>query len=126
MSIQGVDEGGHGTTRPVAELSKQEFERERLRKACRDFETIFLHELLKGLRRTVPDGGSQQKALYQSMLDEQLAREFAKRGLGLADQLYAELTASERIPFRVAAKDIHESSDRDSEERYKRYKGGLK
>jgi flagellar protein FlgJ len=88
----------------------------RLRKACEDFEAIFLHEILKALRRTVPAGNSQQEALYRSLLDEQLARTCASRGLGLADLLYSTLVhddtmeAAQSSPGK-GAKDFHEKTD---------------
>jgi flagellar protein FlgJ len=64
---------------------------QRLREACREFEALFIRQILKGLRKTVPGGESRQKALYQSVLDDELAKIGSRRGLGLADMLYERL-----------------------------------
>ena len=47
---------------------------EKLKKACADFESIFISQMLKEMRRTVPksgllDGGGQQN-MYLSLLDD--------------------------------------------------------
>jgi len=68
----------------------------RLRKACQDFEAIFLRYLLQKMRDSVPKGGlfgtSQGEEIFRSMLDGSLADEMAKSGsLGLGGTLYNQL-----------------------------------
>ena len=68
-----------------------------LRKACADFEALFLHKLLKVMRQTVPesgllDGGLSQD-IYTDMLDEKLAEIAAHngRGTGLGEHIYQDM-----------------------------------
>lgn len=66
-----------------------------LQSAAQDFEAIFLHKMLESMRKTVPKSGlleSFSSDMYQSMFDEELANEMAKRGeVGLANMMYKEL-----------------------------------
>lgn len=67
-----------------------------LKKACADFEAIFLQEVFKAMRRTVPDGGlfpsSLSREIFEGFLDEAISRESAKRNeVGLARLLYHQL-----------------------------------
>jgi Rod binding domain-containing protein len=67
-----------------------------LRAAAQDFEAIFLHQMLKSMRQSLPVGGplapgSGQK-MVQDMLDDEMARAMARvGGLGLADVLVRDL-----------------------------------
>ena len=67
-----------------------------LRKACSEFESVFIAFLLKEMRATVDksgliDGGKSEQ-LYESMMDAQLARKIASTGgFGLAKMLYEQL-----------------------------------
>jgi len=68
----------------------------KLRRACSEFESIFLHYILKSARRSLPENGlfdkTNESKIYQSMLDEQMALSIALgRGLGLGDLLYEAL-----------------------------------
>jgi murein DD-endopeptidase MepM/ murein hydrolase activator NlpD len=79
-----------GETRPKAD------EDEKLRKACKEFESVFTYELLKSMRRTVEKcnlfHGGQGEELYESLLDQELSKNMA--GIGprsLANILYLQL-----------------------------------
>ncbi|MEW6669195.1 MAG: peptidoglycan DD-metalloendopeptidase family protein [Thermodesulfobacteriota bacterium] len=79
-----------GETRPKAD------EDQKLRKACREFESVFTYELLKGMRRTVEKcdlfHGGQGEEMYESLLDQELSKTMA--GIGprsLASILYLQL-----------------------------------
>lgn len=68
----------------------------RLMEACRDFEAIFLGELLKSMRKTIPQGGILEKSfgqdVFQSMLDDEYAKSMAlSRSTGLAEILFQQL-----------------------------------
>ncbi|MCR4429738.1 MAG: rod-binding protein [Tepidanaerobacteraceae bacterium] len=68
-----------------------------LKKACEQFESIFVYYLLQKMRDTVPKEGFLEQGvsydIIQSMHDEALAEELSKGGgLGLADQIYKQLS----------------------------------
>lgn len=70
-----------------------------LQKACRDFEAIFIQQMLKEMRESIPKddlfGGDKGEETFKGMLDETLAQKLSEGGgLGLADMLYR--TFSER------------------------------
>lgn len=69
-----------------------------LRKSCREFEAIFVDEMFKAMRKTVPDSGLVQKSIaietYQEMLDMETARQAAEgQGLGIGEAMYRQLAA---------------------------------
>ena len=68
-----------------------------LKKATEQFEAYFLNELLKEMRRTVPenkllsDGGHGQQ-IFRDMMDGKLSESMASRGdLGMARMMYDQL-----------------------------------
>ena len=68
-----------------------------LKKVCQDFEAIFLNQIMKSMRDTVPESGLFEKGvafnIVQSMHDEALTDELSKSGgIGLAKQLYDQLS----------------------------------
>ncbi|MFO7738214.1 MAG: rod-binding protein [Desulfatiglandaceae bacterium] len=71
-----------------------------LKKACAEFESLFMFYLLKEMRATVPksgfiNGGGAEE-IYTSMLDTQLARELSLNGgFGLSAILFNRLNASQ-------------------------------
>jgi flagellar protein FlgJ len=71
-----------------------------LRKACKDFESVFTHELLKSMRRTVEKcdlfHGGQGEEVYESLLDMELSKSMADTGPNsIAVQLYEQLKSAE-------------------------------
>lgn len=68
-----------------------------LRKACADFESLFLHKLLQTMRKTIPESGLMDGGLrediYTDMLDQRIADMAATggRGTGLGERLYSDL-----------------------------------
>ena len=70
-----------------------------LKKACRDFESIFLNYILKSARNALPENqlfeNTSESKMYKSMMDEKLAVSMARgKGAGLAPILYEELSES--------------------------------
>lgn len=103
-----------------------------IRKACNEFEAIFTNEILKSMRRTVEKSdlfhGGQAEEIYESMLDQELAKSMAGRGgNSLGELMYRQLkipdsvelagkgagfpyrTAGTRLPMRPLAGEV--SSD---------------
>jgi flagellar protein FlgJ len=71
----------------------------KLKKACQDFEAVFIGQLWKQMRASVPKDGmlsSKEQESYLSMFDQELSLKMARSGgIGLSDMLYANL--SERL-----------------------------
>ena len=63
------------------------------RDAAEQFEALLIHNMLKAMRKTtMADDTSNQKALYDDMLDQQLADTLIDSGgIGIADQLMSQL-----------------------------------
>lgn len=86
---------------PAKGRGKPKLDEEKLKKACKDFEAIFINKMIKNMRATVPkssllDGGTQQE-IYQSLFDEELSKSLAgKGGMGLGKILQRHL--SPRVP----------------------------
>jgi flagellar protein FlgJ len=69
---------------------------QRLRKACRDFESVFLRILLHEMRKGIPEGGvfalSASTGMYREIADDYFAAKLAESGgMGLGDVLYEQL-----------------------------------
>jgi len=68
-----------------------------LKQACRDFEGIMTHQLMKVMRKTLPGedllGGSFESKMYNSMYDQYLSEKLASEGstIGIAEILYDQL-----------------------------------
>ena len=67
-----------------------------LKKACQDFEAIFIQSMFQAMRKTIPEGGliEQDHAtkMYQEMLDQEMATKISRlQSLGLADQMYRQM-----------------------------------
>jgi flagellar protein FlgJ len=71
-----------------------------LKKACQDFEAIFIGQLWKQMRETLPKEGylhSKEEDFYMGMFDHELAKKMSSAGgIGLGDMLYQQLV--ERLP----------------------------
>ena len=69
---------------------------QRLLEVARDFESIFLRQLLRQMRATVPRSNLVQasfgREVFEGMRDDFLAGEMSKSGgIGLAEMLYRQL-----------------------------------
>jgi len=85
---------GKEAIRPEGQQEK--ITEERLKKACADFESIFISYMLKTMRRTIPQSGLNDfpgKDIYTMLLDQKVAEDVAKRGggLGLQEMLLRQL-----------------------------------
>jgi len=81
---------------PLYKRKDTNFELNKLKKACSDFEAIFIYYMLQSMRKTIPQGGLFNKnfefKIYQSMLDQAISSEIAKRGeFGIGKILYEKL-----------------------------------
>lgn len=70
---------------------------QKLKKACDDFEALFLSQMFSTMRETVPQDGllekNQGEQIFTQMLDSQVAQDFTKnRSVGLSDMLYKSMS----------------------------------
>ena len=85
------------TAQPNKSDSKQAKELAALRHSCREFEAIYVNEMYKSMRKTVPEGelfGKKGMAeeVYREMLDMEMARETASGdGMGIGKAMYQQL-----------------------------------
>jgi len=88
-----------GVVRPDAGVTKQDAagrDDPALRKACREFEAFLVAQLIKNMRASMPKadlfGSAQKEEIFQSMLDEEVAKEISKTSaLRLGDMIYVQL-----------------------------------
>jgi len=71
-------------------------EKKKLKEACRNFEAIFVAQMLKETRPQEDDpvfGGSHGRKIYESMQDQQMAEHLTRQRspLGIGDLLYRQL-----------------------------------
>ncbi|MGE4266610.1 MAG: rod-binding protein [Deferribacterales bacterium] len=69
---------------------------EKLKKACEDFEALFVSKMFESMRKSDIEGGlipkSRGEEIFTSMLDSEVAQESVKGGgMGLAKMLYDSL-----------------------------------
>lgn len=74
---------------------------QRLKKATEEFESLFLNQMFKSMRKATPDGGLIKKnageKLFTDMMDMEIAQQSSKgQSVGLAEMLYDSL--SKNIP----------------------------
>jgi peptidoglycan hydrolase FlgJ len=99
MDISTIAEGGKtgGTTKSQAATSDDSVRDKKLRKVCRDFESIFLFNLFKEMRKTIPRSGmlpsAPGKETFEMMFDQKVAEDLSGRGegMGLQKMLYEQL-----------------------------------
>lgn len=68
-----------------------------LKKACKDFESMLVGQVMKQMRQTVQKsdlfGSSEKEDMFQGMLDDQMATDMSKhQSLGIADAMYKQLS----------------------------------
>ncbi|MBI2369960.1 MAG: rod-binding protein [Deltaproteobacteria bacterium] len=71
-------------------------------RAATEFEALFIQQLLRGLRTTIPSSGlfgrSRDREIYESLMDQEVARALANRGgIGLKDVILAHLDRREAL-----------------------------
>ncbi len=85
-----------GQTTDAAAAAKEK----KLKKACADFESMLVYQMLKTMRQTIPKDGflksSQGRQTYEMLLDQKLATELSSKGegLGLQTMIYKQLTGA--------------------------------
>ena len=67
-----------------------------LKEVCNEFESIFINMMYKQMKATVPKSdflnSDSATELFQSMLDDELCISASKRGIGIGDVMYKQLS----------------------------------
>jgi len=77
-------------------VDKKSRDLESLRESSREFETLFVMEMYKAMRKAVPEGGLFEKNSATEIFTEMLDMETAKattqgKGLGIAEAMYNQM-----------------------------------
>ena len=96
------DAPGKARSKPARKL-KDEHEIAKARKACQDFEAIFIHKMLASMRAAFESEKGEDEDfggdLFKSMMDEQLGVALARAGgIGLARMLGERLGVEDDLP----------------------------
>lgn len=80
----------------LSSMGSKESKEAALKKAAQEFEALFIYQMLKAMRQTVPDDGLFKgvtgKDTYLDITDQQFASTMAKEGgMGLADLIYKSM-----------------------------------
>ncbi|GHV15091.1 hypothetical protein AGMMS49938_12480 [Fibrobacterales bacterium] len=70
-------------------------------KAAQEFEAMFVHQMMKSMRKTVPQDEemSSGRRIFTEMLDEQISNSASKNGsFGIAKMVYKELAGENATP----------------------------
>jgi Rod binding domain-containing protein len=90
----GLERGASGKTYPVTAQENQDLSRTKLKKAVKEFEALFIYELLKEMRQSTQGGVLGKglgKDIYNSLFDMEVSRLMAGKGLGLGEMLLKQL-----------------------------------
>jgi flagellar protein FlgJ len=89
------------TSRLESLNSAKKKEVKELKKACKDFESIFMHQMLKEMRKTVNKTGmihgGQAEEIFSDMLDQERAKSMS---IGIGDMLFLQLSKAIVPPER--------------------------
>ncbi len=71
-------------------------DKQRMKQTAQDFEAIFVQQIFKEMKRTIPDGGllprGQAEEIYSDLQDMEAAKQLTNRGgIGLAEMLLEQL-----------------------------------
>ena len=86
-----------GDFQELVRQAREEQDDLKLRKACQEMEALFIHQMLREMRATVPESGllpeSAAAKIYRDMLDEAYSKIIAESrdNLGLGEMLYRQL-----------------------------------
>lgn len=82
--------------REAADLSPSRKQDEgKLKDACQQFESLFLTQMLKEMKKSIPKSegeGNKEKDTYEDMMYEEVAKSMASSGgVGMANILYQQM-----------------------------------
>lgn len=79
------------------EKKNKETEKKKLKELSQEFESIFIHQMIKTMRATVGKSnlyhGGMAENIYQDMLDQEYAKSMSQqKNFGIAEIVYAQLS----------------------------------
>lgn len=72
-----------------------------IKASAKQFEALFMNMIMKSMREASPQDGlmdNSETKTYTAMLDQKISENLAKRGVGLADVLFRQLSATAATP----------------------------
>lgn len=95
MPIEQVREASHAPSLQGG-VDRKPLDEKKLEKACLEFESIFIHQMLKSMRQTIPQTGlmgeGKERNIFQALFDEEVSKNITKRGgLGMGKMLYEQM-----------------------------------
>jgi peptidoglycan hydrolase FlgJ len=93
MQIEGI------TPQPIKEAAEytpsKKQEEGKLKDACQQFEGLFLSQILKEMRKSIPkaeEDQKQDKEMYEELMYDEIAKSMAASGgIGMANVLYQQM-----------------------------------
>lgn len=87
------------STQTTVNKSEKERQLTKLRESTREFEAIYVMEMYKAMRKTIPEEGlfkaNRTEEMFRNMMDMELARETAKgEGMGIGKAMYEQMKDS--------------------------------
>ena len=81
---------------PIPVFDTENKSDEELIETCKQFESLFVNQLLKEMRKTVPKDGiipqSQEEEMFTAMFDEEVSKMISSSGrMGMAEMLFEQL-----------------------------------
>jgi peptidoglycan hydrolase FlgJ len=106
------------------ETGQVKWQPDKLKKACREFESLFVQEMLKMMRKSMVSlasmGDGPEKDIYFSLIDQELSRSLAEKGsLGLGKMIYdrmarragkADDSPQSEPGLKMGKEDVHDLS----------------
>ena len=86
-------------TSSLKNLNTRTADEERLLQTCKEFESIFVKQMLNSMKGTIQKSGllqeSMAEGIFEDMLYDKYAEKIAKTGnLGIGEMMYRQLSAS--------------------------------
>ena len=93
---------------PLTDPEPKKVDEEKLKKACMDFESLFIYQVLKSMQETVPKSGllgeGPEKGIFESLFGQEWSKALAHQGgLGLGKMLYKQMLRSEQEKYPSSA-----------------------
>ncbi len=113
MESRSINVEGLNHLRDLGHAKDANQRREGLRQAAKEFESVFMYQVVKAMRQTVPTGGLVEKGqgeeVFEGMLDEQWAKKLSARSgpSSLSEVIYRQLSRAAGLEEDEGAASFH-------------------